>query len=49
MRYEFTKEKTTCYVFVNAELMGFWSLLGESKFEGLTVFRDENHEGWIPR
>jgi hypothetical protein len=45
VRYAFTKEKTTCYVFVNVRLKGFWSLLGQSKFESLTVFRDVNHEG----
>jgi len=26
-------------------LMGFWSLLGHPKFEGLTVFQNVNHEG----
>jgi hypothetical protein len=25
--------------------MGFWSLLGQSKFKGLTLFQDVNHEG----
>jgi hypothetical protein len=25
--------------------MGFWSFLGQSKFEGLTLFRNVNHEG----
>ena len=28
-----------------SDLMGFWSLLGQSKFEGLTLFRNVNHEG----
>jgi hypothetical protein len=25
--------------------MGFWSLLGQSKLEDLTLFQDVNHEG----
>jgi len=25
--------------------MGCWSLLGQSKFEGLTLFGNVNHEG----
>jgi hypothetical protein len=25
--------------------MGFWSLLGQSKFKGLTLFQNVNHEG----
>jgi hypothetical protein len=28
-----------------SSIMGFWSLLGQSKFESLTVFREVNHEG----
>ena len=28
-----------------SHLMGFLSLLGQSKFEGLTIFRDVNREG----
>jgi hypothetical protein len=28
-----------------SSLMGFLSLLGQSKFEGLTLFRNVNHEG----
>jgi len=28
-----------------SNLMEFWSLLGQSKFEGLTIFGNVNHEG----
>jgi len=28
-----------------SNLMGFWNLLGQSKFEGLTLFGNVNHEG----
>jgi len=28
-----------------SNLMGVWSLLGQSKFEGLTIFGNVNHEG----
>jgi len=28
-----------------SKLMGFWSLLEQSKFEGLTLFGNVNHEG----
>jgi hypothetical protein len=28
-----------------SSIMGFWNLLGQSKFENLTVFRDVNHDG----
>jgi hypothetical protein len=30
---------------LTSSLVGFWSLLGQSKFESLTVFQDVNHEG----
>ena len=28
-----------------SNLMGFWAVLGQSKFNGLTLFRDVNKEG----
>jgi hypothetical protein len=36
-----TKESLVFYAFVNVRLIGLWTLLGQSKFEVLTPFRDK--------
>jgi len=33
-----TKESLVCYAFVSVRLNGLWALLGQSKFEVLTLF-----------
>ena len=40
----FTKEILACQAFVNVKFNGVLKLLGQSKFEGLTLFRDVNQE-----
>jgi hypothetical protein len=39
-----TKESVVCYKFVSIRLNGLWSLLGQSKFEVLTLFQGVNQE-----
>jgi hypothetical protein len=34
-----------CLTFVNTKIVGVLALLGQSKFSGLTLFRDVNEEG----
>ena len=45
MRQVFTKENSSCHVFVRVMFDEVGSLLGQSKFEGLTLFRNVDHEG----
>ena len=40
----FTKEILACQAFVNVKFNGVLKLLGQSKFEGLALFRDVNQE-----
>ena len=40
----FTKEILACQALVNVKFNGVRKLLGQSKFEGLTLFRDVNQE-----
>ena len=41
----FTKENSSCYVFVNVKFNGVLKSAGTAKFEGLTLFRNVNHKG----
>ena len=41
---EFTKGILVCYAFVNVKFNGVLKFLGQSKFEGLTLFRDVNQD-----
>ena len=36
-----TKESLVCYAFVSVRLNWLWTLLGQSEFEILTLFRDQ--------
>ena len=40
----FTEEILACQAFINVKFNGALKLLGQSKLEGLTLFRDVNHE-----
>ena len=40
----FTKEILACQASVNVKFNGVLKLLGQSKFEGLTLFRNVNQE-----
>jgi len=40
-----TKKILVCHTSVNVKFNGLWTLLGQSKFEGWTLFRDVNQEG----
>ena len=40
----FTKEILACQASVNVKFNGVLKLLGQSKFEGLTLYRDVNQE-----
>jgi hypothetical protein len=44
MRKVFTKEIVASQAFVNVKFNGIFKLLKQSKFEGLTLFRDVNQE-----
>jgi len=45
VRQAFTKENSTCYVFVSVKFNGVLKSAGTPNFEGLTLFRNVNHEG----
>ena len=40
----YTEGNLVCWSFVNVKLNGELNLLGQSQFEGLTIFRDVNQE-----
>lgn len=42
-----TKESLVCYAFVSVRLNGLWTLLGQSKFEVLTLFRGQEEVGTV--
>jgi hypothetical protein len=39
-----TKESLVCYEFVSVRLNGLWTLLGQLKFEVLTLFQGVNQD-----
>jgi len=44
VRYAFTKENSTCYVFVNIKFNGILKSARTAKIRGFDTFRDVNHE-----
>jgi len=42
VRQAFTKENSSCYVFVNVKFSGVLKFAGTAKIRGLTLFRNVN-------